>query len=234
MTNNVFITGTSSGLGRGFAQTYLEQGAHVYGLSRRPANIDSAHFHAACADLGQLDSIDTVLDALLADADPDVAILSAGMLGDFKTMPELRLDELRRAMDINVWANKLILDWFARHKAPRQIVLISSGASVKGNKGWGSYALSKATLNMLAQLYAHDLPNSHLLALAPGLIHTAMQDQINSDVDVNEFPSVERLKQARGTADMPGPRAVADTIAAALPRLSREYPSGAFADIRHI
>src|SRR5699024_6470024 len=136
--------------------------------------------------------------------------------------------------DLNVWANKLILDWFASRLAPRQIVLISSGASVNGNRGWGSYALSKAALNMLAQLYAHDLPDSHLVALAPGLIHTAMQDHINDTADTEAFPSVKRLKQARGTATMPGPRAVADTIAQALPTLREQYPSGAFVDIRDL
>src|SRR5699024_5136396 len=123
-----------------------------------------------CADLGALDGIDAALDELIGEAGISLAFLNAGMLGEFRVMPELGLDELRQAMDINVWANKVILDWFARHSPPRQIVLISSGASVKGNQGWGSYALSKATLNMLTQLYAHDLPDSHLLALAPGLV----------------------------------------------------------------
>lgn len=67
-------------------------------------------------------------------------------------------------MDINVWANKLIIDDLAaRHVAPRRIVLISSGAGVVGNHGWGAYALSKAALNMLAQLYAHELPSTQSL-----------------------------------------------------------------------
>lgn len=234
MTDSVLITGTSSGLGHGLAETYLERGGTVYGLSRRPADIESARFHEAAVNLEDLDGIGPGLDKLVGSADISLAILSAGMLGEFKTMPDVQMGELRRAMDINVWANKLILDWFAQHQAPRQIVLISSGASVNGNRGWGSYALSKAALNMLAQLYAHDLPDSHLCALAPGLIHTAMQDHISSTADERIFPSVKRLKQARGTAAMPGPREVAQAIAQALPGLQERYASGAFVDIRDL
>lgn len=234
MANSVFITGTSSGLGYGLAQEYLQRGWHVYGLSRRTAGIDAVGFHEIRADLGNLETISGALDALLGDVDVSLAILSAGMLGEFKAMPDMQFDELRRAMDINVWANKVILDWFAAHHAPGQIVLVSSGASTKGNHGWGSYALSKATLNMLTRLYAHDLPNSHLVALAPGLVHTPMQDQINTEVDAEAFPSVQRLKAARGTPAMPGPQAAAAMIADALPALRRHHASGQFVDIRDI
>lgn len=234
MADGVFITGTSSGLGHGLAAEFLEQGRDVHGLSRRAAGIESSHFHEIRADLAQLDTIDVALDRLIGNTDIELAILSAGMIGEFKAMPAVTMDELRQAMDINVWANKLILDWFTRHQAPRQIVLISSGAAVTGNRGWGSYALSKATLNMLTQLYSHDLPNTHLTALAPGLVHTAMQDKINADANPDEFPSVKRLQQARGTPAMPEPRDVARRIAAALPRLRQNYTSGAFADIRQL
>ncbi|WP_305021900.1 hypothetical protein [Mycobacterium tuberculosis] len=74
---------------------------------------------------------------------------------------------------------------------------------------------------------AHDLPDTHLVALAPGLVHTAMQDHINT-VDAEAFPSVQRLQQARDTAAMPDPDTAADMIADALPQLRAQYDSGAF------
>lgn len=234
MTDSVFITGTSSGLGRALAQLYLQRGCAVYGLSRRASGIESARFHETRTDIGDLDSIGPTLDELLADTSVSLAILCAGTLGEFKTMPDLTLAELRQAMDVNVWANKLILDWFATHHAPRQIVLISSGAAIKGNRGWGGYALSKAALNMLTQLYAHDLPDSHLTALAPGLVQTAMQDHISAHVDGDTFPSVKRLQQAYGTAAMPQPAAAAKRIADALPALRERQASGEFTDIRQL
>ncbi len=232
MSESVFITGISSGLGRGLAEQYLERGWTVYGLSRRGAGFEHERLHETKADLSDLDAIPGVLDRLIGDTPIDVAILNAGILGEFKAMPEIGLDELRRAMDINVWANKVILDWFAAHHAPRQAVLISSGAAVTGHEGWGGYALSKAALNMLAQLYAHDLPETHVAAFAPGLIHTAMQDHIYEKVDERRFPSVKRLKEARNTPDMPEPAEAARMIADAIEKLPERIDSGQFTDIR--
>jgi len=232
MADNVFITGVSSGLGRGLTEQYLERNWTVYGLSRRGAGFEHERLHETKADLADLDAIPGVLDRLIGDARIDLAILNAGLLGEFKPMPEIGLGELRRAMDVNVWANKVILDWFAAHHAPRQAVLISSGAAVTGHEGWGGYALSKAALNMLAQLYAHDLPDTHVAAFAPGLIHTAMQDHIYEDVDERRFPSVKRLKEARNTPAMPEPAEAARMMADAIEQLPERIDSGQFTDIR--
>ena len=78
-------------------------------------------------------------------------------------------------MKINVWSNKVICDWLLK-SIPEiyQIVFMSSGAAVNGNRGWGSYSLSKATLNMLAKLYAAEAKQTHFSALAPGLVDTAI------------------------------------------------------------
>jgi len=228
----VLITGVSSGLGHALAEEYLARGNEVYGLSRRGAGISHEHFHERKADLGDIEHIPDVLDALLGDARIDLAVLNAGILGEFKPMPETSVTELRRGMDINLWSNKVILDWFTKRGAPAQVVLISSGAAVTGHKGWGMYALSKAALNMLAQLYAHDLPDTHVSAFAPGLVHTAMQDHIYEKVDEDRFPSVKRLKAARGTPDMPEPAEAARRIADAFARLPERIESGGFTDIR--
>ncbi|MGH8274133.1 MAG: SDR family NAD(P)-dependent oxidoreductase [Gammaproteobacteria bacterium] len=232
MAESVFITGVSSGLGHGLAEEYLARGCKVYGLSRRGAGFEHECLHETQADLVDLDAIPGVLDRLIGEARIELIILDAGILGEFKPMPEIGLDEFRRAMDINVWANKVILDWFAVHHAPRQVVLVSSGAAITGHKGWGTYALSKAALNMLAQLYAHDLPDTHVAAFAPGLVHTAMQDHINEKVDEKRFPSVKGLKAARGTPDMPAPREAAQRIADAIGKLPQRIDSGAYTDIR--
>lgn len=232
MSESVFITGVSGGLGHGLAKEYLARDCTVYGLSRRGAGVAHKSLHEIKADLANLDAIPGVLDRLVGNAEVDLVILNAGVLGEFKPMPEIGLDELRQAMDINVWANKVMLDWFAAHHAPRQAVLISSGAAITGHKGWGTYALSKAALNMLAQLYAHDMPETHVAAFAPGLVHTAMQDQIYANVDEKRFPSVKGLKAARNTPDMPEPDEAGRLIADAIEQLPGRIESGQYIDVR--
>ncbi|NBC14939.1 MAG: SDR family NAD(P)-dependent oxidoreductase [Gammaproteobacteria bacterium] len=137
-------------------------------------------------------------------------------------------------MDVNLWANKTVTDWlYARGRPVDQVVMISSGAAVLGNKGWGGYALSKAALNMLAKLYSHEFPQTHITALAPGIIDTAMMDYLCGEADAEAFPALQRLRDARGSERMPDPDTAAARVVSVLPRL-RAWPSGSFVDIREI
>jgi NAD(P)-dependent dehydrogenase (short-subunit alcohol dehydrogenase family) len=234
-SGKVFITGNSSGLGLGFTQAYLQSGWEVYGLSRRGCPLSHDRLHDIRCDAGRLDRIADALQQLLGDVETlDLVILNAGILGEIKEMTATSLQELNTIMDINVWSNKVMLDWLiARGILCRQVLLISSGAAVNGSKGWGGYSLSKATLNMLAKLYAPEMPASHLTALAPGLVDTAMQDYLCDPerVDVERFPTLQKLRNARGSDAMPTPDQAAASIIAIVDRL-RAHPSGSFLDIR--
>lgn len=231
---NILITGHSRGLGAALARYALARGDVVYAMSRSPAPRSSDALHEVRCDLSALDSITPALTALLrADIVLDEVYLNAGVLGRIAGLRDTTLAELAAVMDVNVWANKIIIDWLAaRAVAPARIVLISSGAGVVGNHGWGAYALSKAALNMLTQLYAHELPATQLLALAPGLIDTEMQTDLRA-VDATRFPSLKRLHAAHGSADMPDADTVAARIHAAEPRLAA-LPSGSFVDLRRL
>ncbi len=236
MTKSVFITGNSGGLGYGLTEEYLSLGYEVYGLSRRGcAGIDHPALHDVRCDLAQTSAIVPALEALLGEVRSlSLVFLNAGVLGDIRDVTDTPLADIRAVMDINVWANKIILDWLhPRNLEIDQIVTISSGAAVKSHKGWGAYSLSKATLNMLTQVYAPEYPHTHLCALAPGLIDTAMQDHLcdPDEVDADRYPSVKKLRDARGTDGMPTPRAAAQRLAQVLPKL-KDYPSGGFVDVR--
>lgn len=232
----VLITGNSSGLGLAFTQALLDEGAQVFGCSRRGCPLEHPNLHDARLDFADVDSVASGLLGLLnGETAVDLVILNAGILGDIKRMHELGQDELDNLMNINVWANKAAMDaLFQSGVEVDQLVLISSGAAVNGNKGWGAYSLSKATLNMLGKLYAVEFTDTHFISLAPGLVDTAMQDHLcdPAKVDGGEFPSVEKLRAARGTENMPTPAVAARNILGLLPRLQAEYDSGAFVDVR--
>ncbi|MDJ0741558.1 MAG: SDR family NAD(P)-dependent oxidoreductase [Gammaproteobacteria bacterium] len=232
-TQSAFITGTSSGLGLGLARHLVAQGWAAYGCSRRGCNLPGVH--DVIVDLGDPPAVAPALQQLLGGAAGlDLVVLNAGVLGEIRDMTATPLADLQRVMAVNVWANKLILDWLHAWGRPiGQIVLVSSGAAVLGNRGWGGYALSKAALNMLARLYAHEFAASHIAAVAPGIIDTAMMDHLCDEADAETFPALQRLRAARGTVAMPGPLAAAERLVAVLPQL-RERPSGSFVDIREI
>ncbi|AKH19107.1 SDR family NAD(P)-dependent oxidoreductase [Sedimenticola thiotaurini] len=236
MSRTVLITGNSSGLGHGLTEVYLEKDWEVYGLSRRGvSDLTNIKLKDMRCDLTDFDMVPKILEKLLMGISHlDVVILNAGILGKVQDMVDTSLEDIQRVMDANVWSNKVLLDWLLRSGIRiDQIVLISSGAAINGNRGWGAYALSKATLNMLTQLYAHEFPHTHLTALAPGLVDTAMQDVLcdPSQVDEEQFPSVGKLRAARNTPAMPDPYQAGKLIADTIPGL-KELPSGSFADIR--
>jgi len=230
---NALITGTSAGLGRALAAHLLGQGWAVYGLSRRGSDLPGIR-HAGC-DLTDADAVPAALDGLLAGVERlDLVVLNAGVVGEMALLAETPLAEAKAVMDVNLWANKTVMDWlYARGRPVDQVVMISSGAAVLGNKGWGGYALSKAALNMLAKLYSHEFPQTHITALAPGIIDTAMMDYLCGEADAEAFPALQRLRDARGSERMPDPDTAAARVVSVLPRL-RAWPSGSFVDIREI
>lgn len=233
----ILITGTSSGVGYGLARYYLEKGHEVYGISRS-GNVELERFSGfrfLSQDLVEYDEIAGSLSGFL-DGVPalDLVILNAGVVSKINDMKDTSLEEIRRVMDINVWSNKVLLDaLFAAVPEIGQVVAISSGAAVSGARGWNAYSLSKATLNMLIDLYAKEQPGTHFTALAPGIIDTGMQDYIYTIEEEEKFPVVQKLKSMKGTDKMPSPEKAAPGIADAISRL-RNFDSGSFRDVRDL
>ncbi|MBF0265864.1 MAG: SDR family NAD(P)-dependent oxidoreductase [Gammaproteobacteria bacterium] len=236
MYKTVLITGVSSGLGHGLANFYLQQGSSVYALNRKqPADLlEHNNFHFVSCDLSDETQVQTKVKELLSDVvQLDLVVLNAGILNELKDMRDTPLSEVREVMEINTWANKSIIDALVNNvDSITQIVAISSGAAVSGNRGWNAYSLSKAALNMLIKLYADELPDIHFSALAPGLVDTAMQDYI-CDLKDDRFYVVERLKSCRGTDSMPGPQEAAVKLDIGFKKVV-ELPSGEFNDVRKL
>lgn len=234
---NILVTGTSSGIGYALTREYLQNGAKVFGISRR-CNDKLAEFpdyHHLSHDLLCFDNLqEKVKELLRSKKTIDLVILNAGMLPDLKDLRETSMDEIKKVMNVNVWANKLIMDTMI-DEVPRiyQVVAISSGASISGARGWNVYAISKAALNMMIQLYARELPETHFTALAPGVVDTAMQEYISGLPEDKRFPVIDRLKEIRGTSQMPGPEDAANYLVEAIGHVL-QFESGSYVDVRDL
>ncbi len=233
-SQNALITGNSSGLGKGLTQALLNKNYHVYGCSRQGCRLTGAISDIYC-DLNDFESIAATLQQLLKSVSHlDLVILNAGILGELKNMRDTSLEELQAVMNINVWANKIIFDYLLSSGITiKQILLISSGAAVLGNKGWGAYALSKSALNMLGRLYAHEFNDTHIMSIAPGLVASQMMDYLCTEADSTEFPALQRIQKAQQDGKVLSCEQAASRILTALPHL-KNYPSGSFIDLRQI
>jgi NAD(P)-dependent dehydrogenase (short-subunit alcohol dehydrogenase family) len=225
----VIITGTSSGLGKSLAKKFSELGHETIGISRSNSketnyicdfssdeNIKNTFIELASNNLGQ--SIDYLF-------------LNAGILGDIEKAAKIKNKNLQESLQINLFANKLIIDTFLNFEIEvKNIIAISSGASIKAYDGWLSYCLSKAALNQLIRCYAIENTNINFLSLAPGIIQTKMQDQIIKNPS-EKFSSIKKFKDLYGKN--PSSKEIANKIIKNLDVLTNQK-SGSFFDLRDI
>jgi benzil reductase ((S)-benzoin forming) len=226
---NILITGVSSGLGQALAIEYLENGDAVYAIGKTiPHKLDHyPHFFFFPYDLSETFMIQSTLKEFFQNRSFDIVILNAGVLGDIQPLSQTDLNDVKDVMEINLWANKELIDTLQANAQVKQIVGISSGAAVNGSKGWGAYSLSKAALNMLLNVYAKEMPETHFTALAPGVIHTPMVQHIIENVNDEVYPSAKRLKEG----EIRSPEKAAKLLIETFPKLLA-YESGSFLDVR--
>ena len=225
---NVLITGVSSGLGEALKNEHIK--TNNTPTIRLQDNTDHAKL-----DLSYIPNVNQKLPDLLKDVKKlDVVILNAGMLGDIKTFDEWDYNELSEIMNVNVWSNKYILDWlFTNNIKVKQVISISSGASEHTYKGWGGYSITKSALRMMMEVYSKEVDGTHFMSIAPGLVDTSMQNYLCNEVDVNEFPVIEKFIDSKKQGKTKSPINVAKNIIKLIPTLS-EFENGSYVDLRSI
>jgi alcohol dehydrogenase/benzil reductase ((S)-benzoin forming) len=229
MSKNILITGCSSGLGLALTNFYLDKGYIVYGISRNKPNITNKNFIFKSCDLSNLSLIKEQLDNFITSIkDINIAYLNAGMLGEIKETNKLQIEEMQKVYELNVYSNKELLDILEKTNT-ENIIAISSGASKNGSKGWASYSLSKAGLNMLVNLYSKELLKTKILCVAPGVIETPMTDYIRHEIDDAIFTSAKVLK----AGVIQKPSEAAKKLDNLVSRID-EFESGSFIDVREI
>lgn len=242
---NVIVTGASRGFGHAIARRMLDKGYRVYGLSRTvPADlVDEAEFRYVPVDLSQTRMASAVLsDYFLREqrvSDVAYLFLNAGMFGDrVMRVSDIAMDEMKQIVDLNVWANKLLLDLFLRSGVPiATCVASASMAGVRARAGNGGYAISKATLNMMLKLYALEHPATFFAVLGLCSLNTRLFDHtLYPPADPNQFPDIAVLQKR---AQLPGylttPEQRAQDVDQVLHGPLREQlVSGEFVDMRSL
>lgn len=231
MKKRILLTGVSSGIGYHLAKAYLETGHEVYGISRQiPERLmHYPNFTFTPIDLRHFEKLSEGVSEILNKLESlDLVILNAGVLGKIGDMHEVDLPDFFEAMDVNVWANKILLDeLFASKLEVRQVIAISSGAGIAAFRGISPYCISKAALNMLINLYATERPTTHFSSIAPYLVSTPMQELIGSFPLDHRFPFFQSLKDAKTSGQMLSPKNAARLLIQDF-ALALNRPSGSF------
>lgn len=191
------ITGGSRGIGRGIAQRLALEGALVainYRSDKDSATaavqeIEAAGGRAICV-LGDV-AVAADVSSMVASTTEQlgsihILVNNAGVAVDSLTV-RLSEEDWDRVLDTNLRAafltTKAVLRPMMRRRSGR-IINIASVVAYTGNAGQGSYAASKAGLVGLTKSVAREVATRGITAnvVAPGLISTAMTDELSSEV----------------------------------------------------
>jgi NAD(P)-dependent dehydrogenase (short-subunit alcohol dehydrogenase family) len=161
-----FITGTSKGFGRVWAEAALQRGDKVVATARNPKSLDGlvARYGSSVLPLG-LDVRDSLaVDAAVKDAVAhfarlDVIVNNAGF-GLFGTIEEVTAAQARAQMETNffgaLWVTKAVLPYL-REQRSGHIIQVSSIGGVQAFPTLGLYHASKWALEGFSQSLAAEV-----------------------------------------------------------------------------
>ncbi|MGC0366707.1 NADP-dependent 3-hydroxy acid dehydrogenase YdfG [Rhodococcus sp. 27YEA15] len=180
MRPSALITGSSRGLGAAIARTLAPSHNLLLG-GRSAESLEPIGTELAGSTPWpvELTDYDAVAAAASTVTSLDVLVHNAGV-ADLGTVEESDVEQWRRTLEVNVIAvaelTRLLLP--ALRTAHGHVILINSGAGLRANAGWGSYAASKFALRAFADALRLEEPSLRVTSIHPGRIDTDMQRAI--------------------------------------------------------
>lgn len=154
----VVVVGASRGLGRGVAESTSSAGASVLAIARDRSELDELSSADASIEVLVADAADPIVSGSVIDAhDPDVLAVIAGATPLLHPIHHHSWETFSVNWQVDV---RLTFNWLreAMLKPLRpgsRVLLMSSGAALRGSPMSGGYAGAKATIRFMAA-YADD------------------------------------------------------------------------------
>ncbi len=235
MSALVWISGASAGIGAALAATVPFPDARVIDISRRGGTAE--HFKADLADPADWSRVAEHFTTELSayDGDHAVFIHNAGTITPIGPAAGADPDAYTRAVLLNSAAPQVLGAAFLRASAhltcERHLIMLSSGAATTAYSGWSSYNAGKAAVEHWVRTVGQEQPTNgcRILAVAPGVVDTAMQSEIRSTPET-DFPAVDRFHTLKSTGALTTPETAAIGIWSLLPQ---PLPNGACTDLRN-
>jgi benzil reductase ((S)-benzoin forming) len=243
--NLIWISGASAGIGAALAVSTPYADARVIDLSRRGGKVE--HFAADLADPADWVRVEEHFAAELAGFDGERVIFvhNAGTVVPIGPAATVDAAAYAKAVLLNSAAPQVLGRAFLRATAgldcERQLVMLSSGAATKAYPGWSAYNAGKAAVEhwvrtvgleeaALEQESGNAVKGCRVIAVAPGVVDTAMQGEIRA-VDEHAFPAVERFRELKRTGGLTTPEEAAAGLWSVI---EARYPTGSVLDLRNL
>jgi short-subunit dehydrogenase len=185
----IFVTGASSGIGQALAWRYYQTGYALALVARRTdemqtwatqRGLDPARYQIYSADVAEVDSIVAAAQLCLQRQGlPDVVIANAGVSIGMDTAVREDLAVMTRVFAINNVGLAATFHAFVDPMAQRgsgALVGIGSVAGIRGLPGHGAYCASKAAVISYCESLRGELRDSgvQVLTICPGYIDTPL------------------------------------------------------------
>lgn len=191
------ITGASRGIGRGIAQTFVEQGcavAFTYSSNSEAAealvqelSTAGVQVKAYQSNAADFEAAQKLVDDVLADfGSLDILINNAGITKDNLLM-RMGEEDFDQVIEVNLKSvfnmTKAVQRTFLKQRQG-SLIHMSSVVGVKGNAGQANYAASKAGIIGFSKSVALELGSRNIRSnvIAPGFIETEMTAKLSEEV----------------------------------------------------
>ncbi|MBM09822.1 MAG: oxidoreductase [Magnetovibrio sp.] len=203
------ITGASRGIGAAVARRFAAEGARLILLARTTGALEQiddeiqsiSGFPATLVplDLQEFDGIDR-LGALLHErfGHLDILVGNAGILGSLSPIGHTDLKTWDQVMAVNLTANlRLIrsMDPLLQNSEAGRAIFVTSAVGTQPRAFWSAYAVSKAALEMMVQIYAKENIKTAVCAnlVNPGRTRTRMRAQAMPGEDPLSLKSPDEI-----------------------------------------
>jgi NAD(P)-dependent dehydrogenase (short-subunit alcohol dehydrogenase family) len=197
------VTGASRGIGYEAAKGFAAAGAHVIAVARTVGALEELDDEIKAAggtatlvplDLKDYEGIDRLGGAIFERWKKlDVLFANAGLLGRLSPLAHVPAEIWDDVIAVNLTANWRLLrslDPLLRQSEAGRALFVSSGAARSLRPFWGPYAISKAALEAMVQVYAKEVAKTPIkvMAVDPGATRTGMRAQAVPGEDPMTLP----------------------------------------------
>ncbi|WOA46199.1 3-oxoacyl-[acyl-carrier-protein] reductase [Enterococcus faecalis] len=209
---NVFITGSTRGIGKAVALAFAKEGANIVLNGRSEITPEQRQeieaFGVKCIGLsGDISDFDAAGEMIQATVDQlgsiDILVNNAGITND-KLLLRMTKEDFNACLDINLVGTFNMTQQAVKRMMKQRsgrIINMASVSGLMGNVGQANYAASKAGVVGFTKSVAREVAPRGITcnAIAPGFIRTEMTDvlsekvktQMNAQIPLQTFGQVE-------------------------------------------